>query len=115
MFVSAPRDTFDGVGTGRKTGSEVGEAIRWGHFFFRRTRLICQPPSGHKSWVVCLDFSGVWWDAADRSPARYIFELQGGSAERPAFHLDVPLHVPTHLGTITVESQRETARAWSQK
>ena len=36
MFVAAPRDTFDGVGFGRKTGTEVGEAIRWGHFFFYR-------------------------------------------------------------------------------
>ena len=29
----APRDTFTGVGVGRKTGSEAGEAVRWGHFF----------------------------------------------------------------------------------
>lgn len=36
----APRDTFDGVGPGRKTGSEVGEAIRWGHFFFPRSPAI---------------------------------------------------------------------------
>jgi hypothetical protein len=28
-----PRDTFNGVGVGRKTGSEAGEAVRWGHFF----------------------------------------------------------------------------------
>lgn len=41
LFVSAPRDTFDGVGTGRKTGSEAGEAIRWGHFFFSRLALRC--------------------------------------------------------------------------
>jgi hypothetical protein len=31
----APRDTFNGVGVGRKTCSEVEEAIRWGHFFSR--------------------------------------------------------------------------------
>ena len=30
----APRDTFTGVGVGRKAGSEAGEAIRWGHYFF---------------------------------------------------------------------------------
>lgn len=29
----APRETFNGVGVGRKAGSETGEAIRWGHFF----------------------------------------------------------------------------------
>jgi hypothetical protein len=29
----APRDTFNGVGVGRKAGSDVGEAVRWGHFF----------------------------------------------------------------------------------
>jgi hypothetical protein len=29
----APRDTFTGVGVGRKAGSEAGEAIRWGHSF----------------------------------------------------------------------------------
>ncbi len=29
----APRDTFNGVGVGRKAGSEAGEAVRWGHFF----------------------------------------------------------------------------------
>src|SRR5438132_11660531 len=33
LSVTAPRDTFTGVGVGRKTGSEAGEAIRWGHFF----------------------------------------------------------------------------------
>jgi hypothetical protein len=31
--VVAPRDTFTGVGVGRKACSETGEAIRWGHFF----------------------------------------------------------------------------------
>src|SRR5438132_9276324 len=36
LSVTAPRDTFTGVGVGRKTGSEAGEAIRWGHFVFRR-------------------------------------------------------------------------------
>ena len=30
----APRDTFTGVGVGRKAGSEAGEAIRWGHSLF---------------------------------------------------------------------------------
>jgi hypothetical protein len=30
----APRDTFDGVGVGRKTGSGAEEAIRRGHFFY---------------------------------------------------------------------------------
>ncbi len=30
----APRDTFTGVGVGRKAGSEAGEAICWGHFWF---------------------------------------------------------------------------------
>jgi len=34
--VVAPRDTFTGVGVGRKAGSEAGEAIRWGHFLSRR-------------------------------------------------------------------------------
>ena len=29
----APRDTFTGVGVGRKACSEAGEAIRWGHLF----------------------------------------------------------------------------------
>ena len=29
----APRDTFNGVGVGRKAGSEAGEAVRWGHYF----------------------------------------------------------------------------------
>ena len=29
----APRDTFTGVGVGRKAWFEAGEAIRWGHFF----------------------------------------------------------------------------------
>jgi len=33
LSVVAPRDTFNGVGVGRKAGSEVGEAVRWGHFF----------------------------------------------------------------------------------
>ena len=33
MSLVAPRDTFDGVGVGRKTGSEAKEAIRRGHFF----------------------------------------------------------------------------------
>jgi len=32
----APRDTFPGVGVGRKTGSEAGEAIRLGYFVSRR-------------------------------------------------------------------------------
>ena len=32
----APRDTFTGVGVGRKACSEAGEAIRWGHFLSRR-------------------------------------------------------------------------------
>src|SRR5438132_7158604 len=39
LSVTAPRDTFTGVGVGRKTGSEAGEAIRWGHFVSGR-----QPP-----------------------------------------------------------------------
>src|SRR4029077_1493377 len=34
----APRDTFNGVGVGRKAWSEAEEAVRWGHFFFRRHR-----------------------------------------------------------------------------
>jgi len=34
--VLAPRDTFTGVGVGRKAGSEGGEAIRWGHLVSRR-------------------------------------------------------------------------------
>ena len=29
----APRDTFIGVGVGRKAGFETGEAINWGHSF----------------------------------------------------------------------------------
>jgi hypothetical protein len=29
----APRDTYKGVGVGRKAGCEAGEAVRWGHFF----------------------------------------------------------------------------------
>ena len=32
-FVVAPRDTFNGLGVGRKTDFEVGEAIRWGLLF----------------------------------------------------------------------------------
>jgi hypothetical protein len=32
----APRDTFTGVGVGRKACSEAGEAIRWGHFLLHR-------------------------------------------------------------------------------
>src|SRR5207249_9433950 len=36
LSVVAPRDTFTGVGVGRKAGSEAGEAIRWGHFLSRR-------------------------------------------------------------------------------
>jgi hypothetical protein len=31
----APRDTFDGLGVGRKAGCEAEEAIRWGRFFFQ--------------------------------------------------------------------------------
>jgi hypothetical protein len=30
---TAPRDTFEGVGFGRKAGFEARETIRWGHFF----------------------------------------------------------------------------------
>src|SRR5437660_9356317 len=37
MFSVAPRDTFNGVGDGRKTAFEAGEAIRWGHLIFRAT------------------------------------------------------------------------------
>jgi hypothetical protein len=33
VLVVAPRDARAGVGFGRKTGSEAGEAIRWGHLF----------------------------------------------------------------------------------
>jgi hypothetical protein len=39
--VLAPRDTFTGVGVGRKAGSEAGEAIRWGHFFSWRIGGTC--------------------------------------------------------------------------
>src|SRR5438132_65562 len=39
LSVTAPRDTFTGVGVGRKTGSEAGEAIRWGHFVSGRPSL----------------------------------------------------------------------------
>lgn len=39
LWIVAPRDTFNGVGVGRKTGSEAGEAVRWGHFF------LCQGPT----------------------------------------------------------------------
>ncbi len=37
--------------------------------------MIHDPPTGYLWWAVRLDFSGVWWVTADRSPARYIFEL----------------------------------------
>src|SRR5438477_12528764 len=37
MFSVAPRDTFNGVGDGRKTAFEAGEAIRRVHFIFRAT------------------------------------------------------------------------------
>ncbi len=36
----APRDTFTGVGVGRKAGSEAGEAIRWGHYFWAGRRTV---------------------------------------------------------------------------
>ena len=36
----APRDTCNGVGVGRKAGSEAGEAVRWGHLFFRRSQRL---------------------------------------------------------------------------
>lgn len=47
----APRDTFYGVGIGRKAGSEVGEAIRWGHLFSdnRRTVTVIATPPTHQT------------------------------------------------------------------
>jgi hypothetical protein len=36
VLVATLRDTRSGIGFGRKTGSEAGEAICWGHFLFRR-------------------------------------------------------------------------------
>src|SRR5437763_1971570 len=36
LWAVDPRDTLTGVGVGRKTGSEAGEAIRWGRFLSRR-------------------------------------------------------------------------------
>jgi hypothetical protein len=68
VSVVAPRDTFNGVGVGRKTGSEAGEAIRRGHF--RSGGLV----------ATCCGFYIRTFTRmvaiADRSPARYIFELK---------------------------------------
>jgi hypothetical protein len=73
----APRDTFTGVGVGRKTGSEAGEAIRWGHFFLR-----CP---GYLWWALRLGRSGVWWSQRTAPQPVTSFELNGGNAERPAY------------------------------
>jgi hypothetical protein len=43
LFALALRDTFEGDGVGRKTGSESGEAIRWGHLFFKSQRPFRAP------------------------------------------------------------------------
>jgi len=51
----ALRDTFTGVGVGRKTGSEAGEAIRRGHLFSSNSLI------GYQSWGLHLESSGVWW------------------------------------------------------
>jgi hypothetical protein len=43
VFAVAPRDTCAGVGIGRETGPEAGEAIRWGHFFSGTHGAVARP------------------------------------------------------------------------
>jgi hypothetical protein len=49
LSLVAPRDTFNGVGVGRKAGSEVGEAVRRGHLFSDRTTSQANPETGFEA------------------------------------------------------------------
>jgi hypothetical protein len=88
LLAVAPRDTRTGVGVGRKTGSEAGEAIRWGHLFSgedlnRRLLGECRVYGQSSQAVMPAAIKNFWAHrlsrcmvaVADRSPARYNFEL----------------------------------------
>ena len=53
LFAVAPRDTFTGVGVGRKAGSEAGEAIRWGHSFYAVIVGLGQPEGPTRKVGAC--------------------------------------------------------------
>ncbi len=59
LSAMAPRDTFNGVGVGRKAGSEAGEAIRWGHssnFIVGPGRRSCETSASDRRGAL-LNFS----------------------------------------------------------
>jgi hypothetical protein len=62
-----PRNRFTRVRVGRKTGSEAGEAIPWGHFVSRG--------SGYLWWALRLDGCGVWWSQRTAPQPVTSFEL----------------------------------------
>ena len=78
----APRDTFTGVGVGRKTGSEAGEAIRWGHLFPGDFASVF----GGNSFAECgLRWLSLRLDTSHTPHSVLTGGVVPGAAHRPAF------------------------------
>ena len=65
-MATAPRETFEGTGTGRKAGASPREAIRRGHLISRvRTDVLPRgPASSHPPRGLCLE-GGTQGDGRD--------------------------------------------------
>src|SRR5947208_15871477 len=81
MFSVAPRDTFNGVGDGRKTAFEAGEAIRWGHFIFRATPdRSADETEGGRSMAALDHASAVY--VLDRAEEPVLLAIDAGGEEK---------------------------------